>query len=172
MWICVLSFVATVAANSVSQDGEPVSVLSSTVVSKVPHLQASGAQAVLPEPEMVQPLPGRAVESVPSTIFNHQLNYQPVLAPTMTVVCCQQCTRKKCRCPKPAPIEIEFCLVDPCGCSHQACVSVPACCLGEQPEISWRDGVGSRQIATLCWRCCDHQVKVVVNGRGKVRVRD
>jgi hypothetical protein len=65
-----------------------------------------------------------------------------------------------------------FCLQDPCGGSHEACVDVPACCGGEQPCVTWRQGAGKRQIAKLCWERCDHKVKVIITRKGKVRVRD
>ncbi len=75
------------------------------------------------------------------------------------------------RCPEPC-IPTTFCLVDPCGCSHEACVEVPACCAGEQPNVSWRGGLFGRQTATLCWSCCDFEARVIVTRNGKVKVRD
>ena len=85
--------------------------------------------------------------------------------------CCPVCCVSCCCCPPPPPTPTVFCLVDPCGCSHQACINVPACCACEQPVISWRSGIFGRQIANLCWTCCGHRSKVVITCRGKVRVR-
>ena len=74
-------------------------------------------------------------------------------------------------CCPPACVPATFCLVDPCGCRHEACVDVPACCAGEQPNVSWRGGLFGRQTATLCWPCCDFEAKVIVTRNGKVKVR-
>ncbi len=82
--------------------------------------------------------------------------------------CCQVCCMP---CPPP-PVEMTFCLQDPCNCCvYEACVCVPACCAGEQPCVTWKQGILGRQIATLCWQCCGHEAKVVVTKHGKVRVR-
>jgi hypothetical protein len=78
--------------------------------------------------------------------------------------CCDPCCTPTC-------VPTTICLVDPCGCSHEACVNVPACCVGQQPEVCWRGGVLGRQVATLCWPCCDFEAKVIVARNGKVRVR-
>ncbi|MEM7454504.1 MAG: hypothetical protein AAF456_09140 [Planctomycetota bacterium] len=85
----------------------------------------------------------------------------PVYAPE--AACCSPCD---CR-----TVESTVCLVDPCGCTHEACIRVPACCVGQTPQVSWRKGLLGRQIASVCWACCDHEVKVIVTRRGKVRVR-
>ncbi len=87
------------------------------------------------------------------------------------VECCRVCCAIRCRCRTPK-VPTDVCLIDPCGCSYKACVDVPACCAGQSPTVAWRDGVGHRQIATLCWNCCDYRAKVVVTGRGKTRVHD
>ncbi len=80
---------------------------------------------------------------------------------------CNTCCCQSCCCPVP----VRMCLVDPCGCPHEVCVEVPPCCVGQQPVVSWRSGIFGRQIASVCWPCCDKQVKVVVTKHGKVRVR-
>jgi hypothetical protein len=174
---CLLCFIATVVASSIPQDGEPGSVLNSVVAPPAPNAQDIVQPPVPGEPQIQQRVPGYFVEPAPSVIMDSQRMYDPMVAAPVASGCCETCCRKascrkKCRCPKPEPVSMEFCLVDPCGCSHEACIEVPPCCVGEQPEISWRKGVLGRQIATLCWQCCDHEVKVIVTGSGKVRVRD
>jgi hypothetical protein len=165
-------FIVTAWACPVAQDDDPVSVLNS-VVAPAPVAALETVQSPLPLGfQSQQPFPAYLAEPAPSVMMEAQPMYHPIVSAPVVSGCCQQCHRKKCRCPKPAAVPMEFCLVDPCGCSHDACVEVPVCCLGEHPEISWRQGVRGRQIATLCWKCCDHQVKVVVTGVGKVRVRD
>ena len=87
---------------------------------------------------------------------------QTVLSPAFAPApCCDPCRK----------IETTICIVDPCGCSHEACVCIPACCVGETPCVTWRKGLLGRQIAKVCWTCCDHDVTVIVTRRGKVRVR-
>ena len=117
----------------------------------------------IPEPAVVQ-RPEMVVPQSPSVMINEPQYFAPapVAAP-----CCNSCCATPCCCPTPTT----FCLVDPCGCSHEACVEVPACCAGQEPTVSWRGGLFGRQIATLCWACCGHEVKVIVTRRGKVRVR-
>ncbi len=92
------------------------------------------------------------------------------LAAPMSSSGCDVCCATPCCCPAPC-VPTTFCLVDPCGCSHEACVNVPACCAGEQPNVSWRGGLFGRQTATLCWSCCDFEARVIVTRNGKVRVR-
>ncbi len=87
--------------------------------------------------------------------------------------CCKQCCEQTCCCPcPPPPVEMVVCLQDPCGCcTYEACVCVPACCAGQQPCVTWRGALAGRKVATLCWECCGHEVKVVVTRNGVVRVR-
>jgi hypothetical protein len=117
------------------------------------------------------PQPGELPVDSPSVLTDGVVIDQPVPEAAFESQCCPvSCV--PCCCPPPAPTPTVFCLVDPCGCSHQACIRVPACCAGEQPVISWRKGIFRRQIATLCWSCCGHKAKVIVTCCGKVRVRD
>ena len=81
------------------------------------------------------------------------------------------CGKCKCCC-KRATQEMTFCLVDPRGCEFTACANVPCCCIDEQPIVTWKRGLVGRMIATICWECCDHEIKVIVTRRGKVKVRD
>jgi hypothetical protein len=76
-----------------------------------------------------------------------------------------------CCCCPPAPIQTTLCVKPPCSCGSTAvCVCVPGCCT-EQPTVCWSRGLLGRQVATYTWPCCGHQVKVVVNRRGDVKVR-
>jgi hypothetical protein len=93
------------------------------------------------------------------------------LAAPMSSTSCDAWCVTPCCCPAPC-VPTVFCLVDPCGCSHEACVEVPVCCAGQQPSVCWRDGLFGRQVAMLCWTCCDFEAKVIVTRNGKVRVRD
>ena len=100
-----------------------------------------------------------------------------VVAPSVVVApapnICTECRCVTCCCKPKRKIETTFCLVDTHGCKHDACVRVPACCANEAPQISWeRRRLLGRQVATLCWECCDHEVKIVITRRGKVKVRD
>ena len=115
-----------------------------------------------------EPVPAEAMSVVdtPSVISGEIMMAQPAMSSCCSVCCCTCCC-----CPPPPPTPTVICLVDPCGCSHQVCVNVPACCAGEQPSICWRRGFLKRQIATLTWNCCGHQVEVVVTCFGRVIVR-
>lgn len=116
----------------------------------------------------VAPVPDETQIASPSDIVMDSV----VMNPPMSVNSgCQTCCQSQCCCP-PAPKRMTFCLVDPCGCSHEACVCVPGCCLGQEPCITWRNGIFGRQIATMCWKCCGHKVTVIVCRSGKVKVRD
>ena len=91
--------------------------------------------------------------------------------PAIVGSCCNSCGYVTCCCPPP-PVKTIICLDEPCGCcTHKICVTVPGCCANVSPTVSWRNGIFGRQIATLCWPCCDHRVKVVITAFGKVRVR-
>ena len=112
----------------------------------------------------VAPVPLGGVEvlqKLPTTI--------PPIQPT---ILCQKCECTTCCC-KPSKVEATICLVDPAGCTHEICTQVPACCAGHAPKVSWKSRrILGRKVAMLCWDCCDHEVKVVVTRRGKVRVHD
>ena len=163
-----------VANSETINDG--VSVLSKPVIQDEAVPPTPGAQdAVAP---VAVPEEG-AIES-PSVMMDSIVMGEPMqMAPAGG---CQTCGVAPCcctppptccptRCCPPPPTPMVFCLTDPCGCTHEACVKVPACCAGQQPCITWKNGIFGRQIATLCWNCCDHEVKVTVTRRGKVRVR-
>ncbi|MDG1873429.1 MAG: hypothetical protein P8J27_05935 [Mariniblastus sp.] len=155
--------IAFASENTETSNTAPISVL-------------VGSQDDTPTPVASAQLDGPTDAPTPvvgdSVIQEPMLVQQPILAAPMSDDCCQPRCRRRCRCCTPPPVPTMFCLEDPCGCPHEACIKVPACCAGEQPCITWRQGLLNRQIATLCWESCDHKVKVIVNGRGKVRVRD
>lgn len=133
-----------VAQDNRDQEGEPVSVL------RLPSPVSE--EIILQEPATPEPTP---IQSVPSEVT--------VVAPVDG--CCDPCCSPQC-------VPTTFCLVDPCGCEHEACIRVPACCVGQQPTICWRGGIFGRQVAELCWECCDFEAKVIVTRNGNVRVRD
>lgn len=160
-----------------------VSVLDATVSANNPVIQDQDKPVVPPPPEPVPqdtPAPQESPSDIPSVlvepaplappIMTPQIMAPPIMAPA-AVDCCQSCCVTPCCCPPPRPQRAVFCIVDCNGCSHDACITVPACCAGEQPRISWRRGILGRQIATLCWDCCGHKSKVVITAFGKVRVK-
>jgi hypothetical protein len=118
------------------------------------------------------PVQEMSIIETPSVMSEGVIVAQPMMIDQPIISdCCPTCCCSSCCCPPPAPSPTTFCLVDPCGCSHQACINVPACCAGQQPTVCWRSGFLRRQIATVTWDCCGHSVKVVITCRGKVRVR-
>lgn len=118
--------------------------------------------APVEQPVLQEPAPTVPDQSTPAEVTLAPARV--VLAPSVAEACCQPCCTPRC-------VPTTLCLVDPCGCSHEACVEVPSCCVGQQPEICWRNGALGRQVATLCWSCCDYETKVIVTRNGKVRVR-
>ncbi len=99
--------------------------------------------------------PGTPPQSVLQTAPPNAFVPGPVVAEAPCGCCC--CT--PCCCPVPTTI----CLVEPCGCaSHEICVNVPPCCVGEAPQVRWRNGILGRKIAHLCWPCCGKRVKVII----------
>lgn len=191
MLVITFSAIAIAAASSDSND-EFVSVLADSAVQLVqddaakPAVPDEAAEAVAQEPvpavetvpavdpvaqepvaqEPVAPVPADMLVEAPSVMMDSVVMAQPVMASS----CCQSCCATPCCCP-PAPTNRTFCLVDSCGCSHQATVCVPGCCAGEEPCITWRKGIFGRQIATMCWKCCGHKVTVIVCRNGRVKVR-
>jgi hypothetical protein len=158
------STITLLASNTDSDDGL-VSVLKASLdQSKILYQDA----AIPPVPqEPSAPIPADAVES-PSVILENAL---AAPAPMAAINDCCQPRFKKRNC-KPKPVPTLLSLKDPCGCEYEACVKVPVCCIGETPTITWKSGLLDRQVANLCWPSCGFEAKVIVNGRGKVRVRD
>lgn len=122
--------------------------------------------------DQVAPIaPGEPTPMLQGSVIEGQpMMAAPMMAAPMGNYGCSSCCNTPCCCPPPC-VPMKICLVDPCGCPYEACVKVPACCVGQAPQVSWRNGIFGRQIATLCWSCCDHESKVVITGSGKVRVR-
>jgi|GEM_PF-1260935 len=173
---CTFGVIAMAVANT-NQDGIAVSVLAPPAPPALRQNTFTQDPVVPPvplepAPQAPVPVPPGVVNPGQSVMMDPVVVYQPMIAAPVSNGCCQTCSRRRCRCTPPPPVPTMFCLVDPCGCSHEACVDVPVCCVGEQPIVSWRDGVLDRQVATLCWACCDHKVKVIVTNCGKIRVRD
>ena len=126
-------------------------------------------QTVLEKPAIIE----EAAPSIDPRISEAQvvphIHNAPFAAPCDTCIACKCVT---CCCKPKRKVETTFCIVDPCDCEHEVCACIPACCLGETPEICWGRRLLGRQVATLCWPCCDHEVKVIITRRGKVKVRD
>ena len=150
----VIAIALTCGAITVAQESQPSR---EPIAVSVLQPSETSARVILQEPAAIMP-----EQSTPAEI---------ILAAPMESNGCDICCATPCCCPAPC-VPTVFCLVDPCGCSHEACVNVPACCAGEQPNVNWRGGLFGRQVATLCWTCCDYQAKVVVTCHGKVKVRD
>lgn len=173
--VAVLAFSFTAIAVAV-EDGSAVSVLSTSAIQPKSVVQDDVVPpAPVPEPtipatpaapsiQIPAPVPSQTVIEGPSVMS------QPMMAVPVASGCCNSCCATPCCCPPP-PVSVTYCLQDTRCCSHEVNVCVPACCAGEQPCISWRKGIFGRQIATLCWKCCDHQVKVTICRSGKVKVR-
>lgn len=106
---------------------------------------------------MVMLVVGCCCLAMPSLAVAHEVCCEP---------CCDPC------CAPPPPAQTVLCLQDPCTCcTYEVCVCLPACCCGEQPCVTWRNGIFGRRVAILCWECCGHSAKVVVTRRGRVIVR-
>ncbi len=126
---------------------------------------------VAPLPSVQQPFNGQEQLLVEDQLYFKPLVQQPIVHQSFAPAFCTTCRTRACRC-QPAPFTATvFCLTDPCGRQHEACIEVPACCALEQPAVSWKGGLFGRQVAHLCWNCCDHEAKVVISRNGKIRIR-
>lgn len=131
----------------------------------VPAL-SEAAPAEASTPQETPPVPAEASPSDVPVPRTHEVHSHGVYPAGAT---CNSCCRSECCCLVPT----RLCLVDPCdGCSYEACVHLPSCCVGVAPVVEWRDGVLGRKIIDLCWPCCDKTAKVVVPVIGDVRVRE
>ena len=187
--VMLFSTITMAVASSDSNDG-PVSVLALSAVIQDEAVPPTPVEPVVPveaavqipvapvapvaqEPvaqEPVAPVPAEMVIEAPSIMMGSEMMDPAIMAAPVAGNCCPTtCCPTPCQCCPPTPTVI--CLQDPCGCSHKACVQVPACCAGEQPCITWKKGLFGRQTASLCWKCCGHEVKVLVRRNGAVRVR-
>ena len=124
---------------------------------------AASAQEQSPSdgPTLVTP---DSVLVAPATIdaFGGQILASPAGRYSCNTCCCTPCC---------CSVPVTLCLVEPCcGCSYEVCVHLPPCCLGVAPIVQWREGILGRQIADLCWPCCNKKVKVVIPVFGNPRV--
>ncbi len=85
--------------------------------------------------------------------------------------CSGCCANDCCRCCPPPSVSVTVCLTDPCGCVHEVCLNVPACCADQAPTVTWRSGAFGRQVANICYACCDTSGRVIITRRGRVIVR-
>jgi hypothetical protein len=163
-----LAFSFTAMAVAVENDGSAVSVL------------ATSSSKVVLQDEVVPPapVPTSPEAAAPAPVADQTVMEGPIVMDGSAGMMapgacggCNTCCVTPCRCCPPPPVSMTFCLQDPCCCSHQVDVCVPACCAGEEPCITWRKGILGRQIATMCWKCCGHEVKVTICRSGKVKVR-
>ncbi|MEM9413366.1 MAG: hypothetical protein AAGA30_19815 [Planctomycetota bacterium] len=142
-------------------DSGPVVVRQETVLEKpmvqseIPHVQMDAAPAYQP---LMSTTPQPSYFS-PQTAIAHAHESCQITC------CCKPRPRQRC-------VEVNVCLVDPLGCEHEACMEIPVCCLNETPCVEWNKRLLGRKVATLCWECCDHEVKVIITRSGKVKVRD
>ncbi len=83
------------------------------------------------------------------------------------------CCAKPVCCQPPPPVEVSWCVVDPCtGCQYPVSACLPACCKCETPCLQgWRSGLLGRKILTYKFPCGEC-VEVVITKHGKVSVRD
>ncbi|OYP37744.1 hypothetical protein CGZ80_04495 [Rhodopirellula sp. MGV] len=101
------------------------------------------------------------------------------LAPsTADAGCCEPAPAPCCApapvcCPAP-PVEVTFCVVDPCTCcKYPVTVCVPAECAGQVPcYVGCRPGFLGRKILTYKFECCGKCVDVVITKHGRTIVRD
>jgi hypothetical protein len=141
--------------------------------------QAAGVSVLQEQPsaapqEVAPPAPAASPSDAPPSVLQAPAGdgwlETPLYAPGVAAVPaahCGECCCTPCCCPVPT----ELCLVEPeCCCSYEICVHLPPCCVGEAPQVSWRNGILGRKIAHLCWPCCGKRVKVVIPAFGKPRV--
>ena len=184
--VMLFSTITMAVANSDSNDGA-VSVVASSAFIQDEAVPPTPVEAAVQEPvapvapvaqepvlqEPIAPVPAEMAIIAPSIMMDSAMMAAPVAGnccPTpCPTPCPPTCCPTPCQCCPPTPTV--YCLQDPCGCSHKACVQVPACCAGEEPCITWKKGIFGRQTATLCWKCCGHEVKVLVRRNGAVKVR-
>ena len=90
-------------------------------------------------------------------------------------VCCEPVCCKPVCCvpPPPPPVEVVWCVEDPCTCcKYTVSACLPACCACQVPcLVDWRSGIFGRKILTYKFPCGEC-VEVVITKHGKVSVRD
>ena len=83
------------------------------------------------------------------------------------------CCPKPVCCVPPPPVEVSWCVEDPCTCcKYSVSACLPACCKCETPcLVGWKPGILGRKVLTYkfpCGECVD----VVITKHGKTIVRD
>ena len=174
--------IAAIAISAPEDSAQRQSVLetvhSEPILTEPAPVNWNTQETVLEKPAIVESAPfvEAPLQQAPFYAENRLIVSQPLIAhPTTacsTCHCVTCCCKKKTKVRKPRKRNAKFCLVDPKGCTHEACVKVSECCDGEAPTVNWHKRALGRQVATLCWDCCDEEAKVIVTRRGKVKVRD
>ena len=75
-------------------------------------------------------------------------------------------------CAPPPPVEVCWCVEDPCTCcKYEVSACLPACCQCQTPCLAgWRSGFLGRKILTYKFPCGEC-VEVVITRHGKATVR-
>lgn len=94
------------------------------------------------------------------------------LSITSTASACDCCPTKVC-CAPPPPVEVTWCVVDPCnGCKYEVSACLPACCKCETPCLAgWKPGLLGRKVLSYKFECGEC-VEVVITKHGRTIVRD
>jgi hypothetical protein len=82
------------------------------------------------------------------------------------------CCPKPVCCVPPPPVEVSWCVEDPCTCcKYSVSACLPACCKCETPcLVGWHSGLFGRKILTFKF-ACGECVEVVITKHGKTIVR-
>ncbi len=77
-----------------------------------------------------------------------------------------------CVCAPPPPVDVTFCVVDPCDCcKYEVTVCLPAECACQTPcLVDWKKGLLGRKILTYKFPCGEC-VEVVITKHGKAFAR-
>ena len=164
-----------------ADDSQTHSVLSSknsgpVLLDPGPIVTRSVQETVLEQPIIDETMIQESLPATPTIVGNPHLDNPVLIQPPVVhapAAACTECRIVTCCRKSKTHSTAEFELIDPSGCVHIACAKVPVCCTNEAPVVSWKcRRLLGRQVATLCWECCDHEVKVIITRRGKVKVRD
>lgn len=87
--------------------------------------------------------------------------------------CCAQPVCCEPVCCVPPPVEVCWCVEDPCTCcKYTVSACLPACCAGQVPcLVDCRSGIFGRKVLTYKFPCGEC-VEVVITKHGRVTVRD
>ena len=90
----------------------------------------------------------------------------------MTDAKADDCCPKPVCCVPPPPVEVSWCVEDPCTCcKYSVSACLPACCKCETPcLVGWRQGLLGRKVLTFKF-ACGECVEVVITKHGKTIVR-